>query len=96
MRGRRCVYSQVLCIHDARCTLHVESYSATVAMPSTTVPSTVPYSKHDGRSSLCSADGIDDDGWTTIIKRTKTGRPGRLPRMQGHLERPREASMCEK
>jgi hypothetical protein len=76
--------------------LLVESYSATVAMPSTTVPSTVPYSVHDGNLSLCSNDGIDDDGWTSIIKRTKTGRPGRLSRMQGHLERPREASICEK
>jgi hypothetical protein len=75
----------------------VETYSATVEMPSTTVPSSVLYSIVDGSSSLlCNVDGIDDSGWTTIIKRAKTGRPGRLPRMQGHLERPREASMCEK
>lgn len=61
-------------------------------MPSTAVLITVPYTMYDG----CSADGLYGDGWNSIIKVNKPRRLGRLPGIQGHYERPREAFMCEK
>jgi hypothetical protein len=76
----------------------VEIYSATVETDSTTVGATsvtvlvAPYTMYDGSNSLCSAALLDASEWTKVTRKSRTGRLGRPPSMQGSTERSQEAS----
>ena len=69
----------------------VESYSVTVEATGATVP-VAPYTVDDGSNSFCSAALVDANEWTEVTKKTKTGRPGRPPGVQGSTEGSQEAS----
>ena len=59
----------------------VKSYSATVDMSSTgaTTNATVPV---NSITTVCSADLLELDGWTTVAPRTKTRKVGRPHSLQ--------------
>jgi hypothetical protein len=59
----------------------VKSYSATVDMSSTgaTTNATVPV---NSTTTVCSADLLKLDGWTTVAPRTKTRKVGRPHSLQ--------------
>ena len=76
----------------------VEIYIATVKADSATVGATsttvlvAPYTVDDGSNSFCSAALLDASEWTEVTRKSKTGRLGRPPSMQGSTERSQEAS----
>jgi hypothetical protein len=76
----------------------VETYSATVEADSATVGATsptvlvAPYTVDNGSNSFCSAALVDASEWTKVAKKSRTGRPGRPPSMQGSAERSQEVS----
>ena len=78
--------------------LLVEIYSATVVADSATIGATsttvlvAQYSVEDGSNSLCSAALLDASEWAKVTRKSRTGRQGRPPSMQGSTERSQETS----
>ncbi len=78
----------------------VEIYSATVEADSATVGETsatvlvAPYTVENGSKSFCSVALVvaRSSEWTKVTRKSRTGRPGRPPSMQGSTERSQEAS----
>jgi hypothetical protein len=68
-------------LYDPHSTEDVKSYSATVDMSSTgaTTNATVPV---NSITTVCSADLLELDGWTTVAPRTKTRKVGRPHSLQ--------------
>jgi hypothetical protein len=54
-----------------------------------------PYTVDDGSNSLCSAALLDASEWTKVTRKSRTGRLGRPPSMQGSTEKSQEASQVK-